>query len=196
MSEARVSHEGPLRIVALADLHCGHKYGLTPREWWVSPKRDKALRSVQEELFRRYEETIIKVGTPVDAVFGLGDFIAGEERANGGVELIEPDQAEQCNMAVDLLRMWRAKQYFLVRGSPYHGGQREEWDCRADLHPPWRWDSPGEGMAGPNLDGGSERSSQGRYPLAGPYPLLRLRRRSRLDGYEPACPVRGERETR
>jgi len=128
MSEAHVSWEGPLRIVALADLHCGHKYGLTPREWWVSPKRDKALRSVQEELFRRYEETVIKVGTPVDAVFGLGDFIAGEERADRGVELIEPDQAEQCNMAVDLLRKWQAKQYFLVRGSPYHGGQREEWE--------------------------------------------------------------------
>jgi hypothetical protein len=115
-------------VVALGDLHCGHRNGLTPPGWQESAKRPGSARAGQVEAWARYEAIRRRLPQP-DVVLALGDMIDGRGEASGGTELLTTDRAEQAQIAVECLRIWQPKRgYAIVRGTPYHAGQLEEFE--------------------------------------------------------------------
>ena len=120
------------RVVALGDLHCGHRVGLTPPEYqWHAPNTAKhawqKYGDIQREAWNWYAAKVEEL-KPVDLLLVSGDCIDGRGERSGGVELITADRSEQVDMAVACLEPWNAKQVVIVRGTPYHAGQYEAWE--------------------------------------------------------------------
>lgn len=115
-------------VVALGDLHCGHREGLTPPSWREREQRPGSAFGKQLEAWSRYEELRRSLPRP-DVVLALGDLIDGRGEVSGGTELLTTDRAEQAQMAVECLAPWRPRRgYAIVRGTPYHTGQLEEFE--------------------------------------------------------------------
>ena len=102
----------------LGDLHCGAKSGLTPPEYWVNPY-DKRWRSIQEESWNFYSDTMNKIGY-VDAVVVNGDSIDGKGTKSGGTELITTDLFEQVKIATRCLEEIDSNNYYFTYGTNYH----------------------------------------------------------------------------
>jgi len=124
------------RVVAIGDLHCGHKGGLTPPEWW---SQEPGWRSLEEESWRRYCE-MPKRHRPVDLLIVNGDAIDGRGERSGGRELLTTDRRVQCDIARVCIEAWGATDIVMSLGTPYHTGQLEDWervlacDCGAEIH--------------------------------------------------------------
>ena len=111
--------------VFLADLHCGHRAGLTPPDYW---DRDTKWCDAQAEGWERYTKLRGKIGK-VDFVVCNGDAIDGRGQTSGGTELITTSLAEQAKMAVECLAIWKAKKYVLSRGTDFHvAWAGEDWE--------------------------------------------------------------------
>lgn len=129
--------KGTKRIVIVADLHCGHRAGLTPPEYRYRESSDthiwRKFTKVQEETWGLYMEAV-KALNPITCLVANGDLIDGRGERSGGVELITADRNEQCQMAVECLRKWRFDgqaekcDTFVVTGTPYHAGDIESWE--------------------------------------------------------------------
>lgn len=117
-----------MRIVALADSHCGHVLGLTPPAWWWSRKRNPAVAKIQRAIWDEFTQLVEAVKPPVDVLFALGDLIEGQQEKIRGVELLAPDRDEQTEMAVEAIKVFEPREIIMVRGSPYHVGMEEEWE--------------------------------------------------------------------
>ena len=123
------------RILALGDMHCGHKAGLTPPEWWVNPYHKKEY-NLMKECWEFYKETISKIGH-VDAVIVNADCIDGKGTRSGGTELITTDQLEQVEIAKKCLEQIDSDKFFFTRGTPYHtsaGGEDYEDKLADDMN--------------------------------------------------------------
>ena len=115
------------RVVAIADLHCGHRVGLTPPNWrGRKPEHDK-YAAIQDEAWRLYAGLVKKL-RPVDCLIVNGDCIDGRGERSGGVELITGDRNEQCQMASECIWLWKPGAVVMVRGTPYHTGEIEAWE--------------------------------------------------------------------
>lgn len=116
------------RVVFTADKHCGHRAGLTPPDWW-QPTRGRFAKwgKIQRELWHEYERLIEEVG-PVDLVVDVGDLIDGRGEKSGSTELITADRMSQCEMAIATLEAWKSPMYIIVRGTPYHTGELEDFE--------------------------------------------------------------------
>lgn len=118
-----------MRIVSVSDTHCGHEVGLTPPDWWAPPAR-REVRRYQRQTWRAFEEILSAIAPPVDLLFALGDLIEGPQLASRGTELgTALTMADQCEMAVEVLRRFEAREVYIVRGTPYHVGQDEDWEA-------------------------------------------------------------------
>ena len=104
--------------VLLADLHCGHRAGLTPPEYW---DRGVKWHDVQSGCWDRYTDLVAKIGR-VNFVVCNGDAIDGTGYRSGGTELVTADLFEQAKMAAESLALWKAKTYILSYGTDYHVG--------------------------------------------------------------------------
>ncbi len=113
-------------VVALGDLHCGHKAGLTPPEWF-SNKHNWKLRQQQEEMWNTYCEMLNSVGE-VDILFVNGDSLDGKGKRSGGTELLTTDRNEQCELAVRCIQEVNAKKIYMTYGTPYHTGNQEDFE--------------------------------------------------------------------
>lgn len=121
----RAKDPGPVkRILAVGDLHCGHKAGLTPPDWWSG--RDP-WRSRQQEMWELYLKGLELCGD-ITCVLGGGDFLDGKGEKSGGSELITTDRLEQAQMAVACLDEIKTQRFVLVRGTPYHTGKSEDFE--------------------------------------------------------------------
>lgn len=119
------------RYAIISDLHCGHKAGLTPLQWQLTPadskgKRNKWVR-VQKALWQEFSRRVKMIG-PVDVMMITGDCIDGRGAKTGGTELITTNRDEQCEMAVACINMFRAKQIVMVYGTDYHTGEYEDFE--------------------------------------------------------------------
>ena len=120
----------PLRVVAIGDFHCGHRAGLTPPAWWISPERCPKIAALQREMWRQYLRWIRQLGAP-DVLLVNGDCIDGRGERSGGTELIESDRDGQCRMAVACIEAWATRgPIAMTRGTDYHTGQCEEFEDR------------------------------------------------------------------
>jgi len=133
-------------VVALADLHCGHRAGLTPPEWqWPvrnAPPARAAWGVAQREAWKAYTDIRKSIGSP-DLLIVVGDLIDGRGESSGSTELIAVDRLEQCEMAQAALDVWGAKRTVIARGTAYHSGDMEEYEdliahglgAEIDTHP-------------------------------------------------------------
>lgn len=118
------------RILFLADTHCGHRSGLTPPDYQYSMSGDpirRAWAKLQRDGWKAYMGLREEIGSP-DIVVGVGDLIEGDGDKNNGTELITTDRLEQARMASQALKVWDAKTYIIVRGTPSHAGQCEDFE--------------------------------------------------------------------
>jgi len=120
------------RLVVIADLHSGHRVGLTPPkyQWMVGKDPDHVWAKyarIQKECWAWYEKTA-RALKPIDILVVNGDCIDGRGERSGGVELITGDRSEQCDIAAESIKLWGAKHIIMVRGTPYHTGDKEDWE--------------------------------------------------------------------
>jgi hypothetical protein len=162
-----------VNILAISDKHCGHLVGLTPPEWQIpySPtsrsQRSKFAR-VQHEVWDWYVSTLKLIG-PVDHVFSLGDDIDGDGGRSGGSELITTDRDEQSDMAVACNGQIKVRKTgIMVYGTPYHTGQKEDYETQIAREMGWKIGSHEQPtIAGKTFDlkhkVGSSRKKELRY---------------------------------
>lgn len=117
------------RIVVIADLHSGHRAGLTPPEWQWKPDNPelKPWAEQQQEMWNTYVE-ILKKLQPVDACFVLGDMIDGKGKKSESTELITPNIKYQQQMATEAIRQVHAPRIIGVYGTPYHTGSSMDYE--------------------------------------------------------------------
>lgn len=119
------------RLVVIADMHCGHKFGLTPPEWWGSEKvTDDRLakhKKFQRALWRFYSGEIKRL-KPIDILVVNGDAIEGKGDKTGGIELITPDRHEQVRMAARAIDEADARSVRACYGTGYHVGKDEDFE--------------------------------------------------------------------
>lgn len=119
------------RVAVIADMHCGHRAGLTPPNWRFRECSDehiwKKFTRVQQEAWDLYMKEV-EFLKPIDALLVNADCIDGRGEKSGGVELITGDRNEQCKMAIDCINVWEAPAVFMTRGTGYHTGDIESWE--------------------------------------------------------------------
>lgn len=123
------------RLLVLADMHCGHVVGLTPPAWRFKTvqdditKRNKyaLLQKESWDWYIRQRNEICAVKKP-DYTLINGDCIDGRAKASGGTELITIDREQQCEMAIQAIKVWNCKNIVMTYGTPYHTGKLEDWE--------------------------------------------------------------------
>ena len=133
------------RVVILADGHCGSRTGLTPPKWqtlWKdnddndieSESRDEyesqhyKFQKLQGDLWNFYNSTIHSL-KPIDLLIYNGDAIEGKGTRSGGTELLTSDCITQANMAINTIKITKAKNIVMTYGTGYHVGDAEDWEA-------------------------------------------------------------------
>ena len=106
------------RLLIIADLHCGHKSGLTPPEWFCN-ESNKKRRRIQEESWDWFKGTVNEIGF-VDVVVANGDIIDGKGFKSGGTELITSDLFKQIKIAERCIDEIDFNKIFFTYGTTYH----------------------------------------------------------------------------
>ncbi len=112
-------------VLAIGDLHCGHKVGLTPPAW----QQRVEWQPEQEKLWEFFEKTLDSIGN-IDVLIVNGDAIDGNGYRSGGIEQTEVDWDRQCEMAEDVINRIGAKKIVMTYGTPSHvsnNGSQEEY---------------------------------------------------------------------
>lgn len=65
---------------------------------------------------------------PIDRLIVNGDALDGKGERSGGTELITSDRRVQCQMAAKCIEEARAKRVALIKGTPYHVGDTEDFE--------------------------------------------------------------------
>jgi len=84
------------------------------------------LARYQAASWKKYTQIVKKIG-PVDFLFGLGDCIDGRET---GRHLVSEDREDQCEIAKECIRIWKAPRIVMVYGTPRHSGKLEKWESQ------------------------------------------------------------------
>jgi hypothetical protein len=117
------------RVVVIADLHCGHKAGLTPPDFDAiypeGPKRE--LQKLRERCWIFYENRLDEL-KPIDVLVVNGDALDGKGKRSGGTEQLTTDRTEQVRMAAHCINYAEAGHVVMAYGTPYHTGLDEDWE--------------------------------------------------------------------
>jgi len=115
------------RVVVIADMHCGHRVGLTPPDWQMAPQNAERRKwaKAQKKLWAFYAKTIDSL-RPINVLLVNGDCIDGRGQKSGGLELSFISQQEQCDVAAECIAYAQAQTIIMTRGTDYHTGQSEE----------------------------------------------------------------------
>jgi len=120
------------RVGIFSDSHCGHLVGLTSPQYQMTYTkqrgtwRDKAA-DLERESWNWFEKETNATG-PFDVVIFNADMIDGRGERSGGTELITTNRITQVDMALDVLKQLKAKHYVLTYGTPYHTGDKEDFE--------------------------------------------------------------------
>jgi len=120
-----------VRLVIIADMHCGHRAGLTPPGYqWPENGATDARRKfalIQRAMWDWFVRRIDAL-RPIDRLIVNGDAIDGKGKKSGGTELITADRDEQCDMAQEAIEYTKAPIVHMINGTPYHVGSEEDWE--------------------------------------------------------------------
>ena len=114
-----------MRLLVISDLHCGHRAGLTPPEWWDNEGK---YAEIQKTVWKWYADTLSKI-KPVDVLVINGDAIDGKGEKSGSTEVITADRKEQCEIATECINLVGAEKIYLTYGTGYHTGKEEDWEA-------------------------------------------------------------------
>jgi len=120
-----------MRGIIISDLHCGHELGITPPSWqW---RLDKSSQSRIANLARLQRETWKIFWNPIKKqeyhfAFWIGDLVDGPGKKSGGAEHLTTAQDDQTDIAAEIVMKVGAKYNYIVRGTPYHVGDSDEWE--------------------------------------------------------------------
>jgi hypothetical protein len=120
-----------VRLVAISDLHCGHRAGLTPpgagykREAFDETERHFA--ALQSATWDWYAETLADL-QPIDTLVVNGDAIDGKGERSGGTEQFQADRHKQVELAARCIQEAKARKIYVIRGTPYHTGREEDFE--------------------------------------------------------------------
>lgn len=120
------------RMVIAADIHAGHRTGLTHPNYQPTCSADapRALRKMADmrsSLWDWFAEEVKKI-KPIDLLVFNGDAIEGKGLRSGGTELITADREEQADMAAAVINYFGARRVSATYGTPYHTGADEDWE--------------------------------------------------------------------
>ena len=118
--------KGAKRVVIIADMHCGHRVGLTPPKYQSAICGQKYF-NIQHELWNQYVDILKDLGK-IDVLIVNGDCIDGRGDRSGGVELIARSRMKQVDMAVECINECKADKIIITRGTPYHTGYKEDFE--------------------------------------------------------------------
>ena len=106
------------RVVVIADLHCGHRAGLTPPDYQSKLQGEKYYYAAVEQwnAYKGYIESL----KPVDILVVNGDAIDGKGRISGSSELITADTNKQVEIACECIKEWDAPTILMTYGTGYH----------------------------------------------------------------------------
>lgn len=113
-------------VLALSDLHCGHRAGLTSPKWHVSNATPN-VRALQRKMWDKFADGMRELDR-VDLCLVMGDCIDGRGEKSGGTELVTTDRIVQTEIAIECLRQVHAKRYIFVYGTPYHTGSETDYE--------------------------------------------------------------------
>jgi predicted phosphodiesterase len=114
------------KVVAIGDLHCGNRVGLTPPKYQRILAGDK-YGAIREETWSEYAR-MIDAQKPIDVLLVNGDAIDGCGWRQGGTDVIEPDRLGQCEIASEAILYAEAKTILLTKGTFYHTGHKEDFE--------------------------------------------------------------------
>ena len=114
----------PKRVCVIADLHCGHRAGLTPKAYHRPHSTDK-FHKLQVELWGLFTSKI-DVIKPVNLLIVNGDCIDGRGVKSGSRELVEVDRNIQVKMAIEAIEYVEAKNIVMTYGTGYHTGNSDD----------------------------------------------------------------------
>lgn len=116
------------RVLFIGDTHCGHYSGLTPKSRHVEVRGAFAdIGRQQRKMWNFYKDTLKEIG-PVDTMVLNGDGIAGQNYKAGGRQIYEMSRIEQAGICVEVLKEAKAKEYYIVNGTPYHVGHDDDFE--------------------------------------------------------------------
>lgn len=119
-------------VMAISDLHCGHRAGLTPPSWQYVEDQEDVERQrwarMQRETWADYLSMIEPYRGMVDYLIVNGDCVDGKGERSGGTELITTDRDEQAMMAARAIKEIGARVIVMTFGTPYHVGATEDFE--------------------------------------------------------------------
>jgi len=120
------------RVVVIADMHCGHRVGLTPPEWQLNSKNEHDAKwlQIQSEQWRWYRRTISKL-KPIDLLLVMGDCVDGKSNKADSRDTIRRKRSEQVDMALICIELADATDISMVYGTRYHTSDWEDDICSA-----------------------------------------------------------------
>lgn len=113
-------------VLVVSDMHCGHAAGLTPPKWRPYTPAWKGFYEQWDMVWQSYVKICEELKPAI--VLDLGDSIDGKGQKSGGSELITTTWKKQAEMAADCLMQTNAKKIVKVYGTPYHTGQKEDFE--------------------------------------------------------------------
>jgi hypothetical protein len=118
-------------VLLTGDWHCGHVGGLTPSSYWKGflDSENPVLKKnavIQKHIWEFWEK--IATSKKWDVLLHLGDCIDGKGQKSGGNEQISTDRVDQIDMAVEAMKIAKAKKIMIIRGTKFHTGDTENFE--------------------------------------------------------------------
>lgn len=113
------------RVLIVADLHSGHRVGLTPPQYQLNS--GNKWGRVQKALWQEYTRMVDRL-KPIDYLICNGDSMDGKGHRSGGTELLTADRNEQVSIARTCLEYTEAPVIVMTHGTPYHVGDQDDWE--------------------------------------------------------------------
>jgi len=119
-------------ILVIADLHTGHRSGLTPpsrhaRLAKTATQTQKDFEKIRQDYWRIFAKEVKKLGK-IDILLANGDLVDGEGWRSGKTEIILNDMQDQCDAAAEILKFCQAREVHITCGTPYHTGVNTDWE--------------------------------------------------------------------
>lgn len=101
-------------FLLLADLHSGHRFGLTPPSMWRAD-----LEAIQRPLWEGFQALVRAAPAAIDGVIVDGDAVEGPGKKDN-TEHLTTNVKEQGDMAIESLEWIDSPVFLFAYGTPYH----------------------------------------------------------------------------
>jgi hypothetical protein len=111
-------------MVALSDTHCGHVAGLTPPDYQLHESQ-KVYWDAFAGMLKQFRGR-----QRIDVAVWNADLIDGRGERSGSTELSYVKRDTQVEIATEIVKFVNAKNNIFTFGTPYHTGDKEDWESQ------------------------------------------------------------------